>query len=74
MPKELGFEERGFSDRVLLNLHSRFPETVGQLSTVDIQSRPEESRKLNDVWIKDKGLVLNGVQGAVNRRSGKVQK
>ena len=24
MPKELGFEERGFSDRGLLNLHSHF--------------------------------------------------
>ena len=45
MPKELGFEERGFSDRLHLNLHSHFPQTVGQLSTVDVQSRPEEKQE-----------------------------
>jgi len=34
----------------------------------------KKSRKVNAVWVKDKGLVLNGVQGAVNQRSRKSTK
>ena len=45
IPKELGFEERGFSERLNLNPHLHFPQTVGQLSTVDVQSRPEEKQE-----------------------------